>query len=125
MHSPKHCLPGAGWEIWQHGSATIPVESGNVEVNKYSIQNAGTRMLMFYWYQSSTRIFASEYLGKVLLARDTLSNGRTGGSIVRIIVMDSPGAEQEAIAFASTLIPEVRKCFGSPRTLAAARTNSN
>ena len=82
-------------------------------------------MLMFYWYQSSTRIFASEYLGKVLLARDTLLTGRTGGSIVRIIVVDSPTAEQEAIAFASTLIPELRKCFGSPRTLAAARTKSN
>ena len=37
-------------------------------------------MLMFYWYQSSTRIFSSEYLGKVLLARDTLL---TGGRVDR------------------------------------------
>src|SRR5215831_8417618 len=46
MHSPKHCLPGAGWEIWQHGSAVIPTARGRYEVNKYSIQNSGTRMLM-------------------------------------------------------------------------------
>jgi len=24
MHSPKHCLPGAGWEIWDYGSTDIP-----------------------------------------------------------------------------------------------------
>src|ERR1019366_1433807 len=25
MHSPKHCLPGGGWEIWDYGSAEVPV----------------------------------------------------------------------------------------------------
>ena len=52
MHSPKHCLPGAGWEIWQHDSAMVSTNGKQYEVNKYSIQNSGTRMLMFYWYQS-------------------------------------------------------------------------
>jgi EpsI family protein len=113
MHSPKHCLPGAGWEIWQHGSAMVPANGGQVEINKYSIQSAGTRMLMFYWYQSKGRIIANEYLGKILLARDTLLTASTGGSIVRIIVMDTPGIEPHAIAFATKLIPEIQRCFGS------------
>ena len=26
MHSPKHCLPGSGWEIWKHDSAWIPFD---------------------------------------------------------------------------------------------------
>jgi hypothetical protein len=39
-------------------------------------------MLMFYWYQSRNRIVANEYLGKILLAKDTLLTGRTAGSIV-------------------------------------------
>src|SRR6185369_4046910 len=46
MHSPKHCLPGAGWEIWDYGSAEIPVNGGSVKVNKYSIANSGQRMLV-------------------------------------------------------------------------------
>ena len=25
MHSPKHCLPGSGWEIWKHDSAPVPI----------------------------------------------------------------------------------------------------
>jgi EpsI family protein len=91
----------------------IPVDGHEVEVNKYSIQNNGTRMLMFYWYQSKSRIVANEYLGKVLLARDTLLTGRSGGSIVRVIVPDTEGADREGIAFVSKLIPDVQRCFGS------------
>ena len=112
MHSPKHCLPGSGWEIWKHDSATVPVNGDLFEINKYSIQNSGTRMLMFYWYQSNSRIVASEYLGKILLARDTVFTRHTAGSIVRIMLPDAPGADKEAVAFASTLIPEVQRCFG-------------
>ncbi len=113
MHSPKHCLPGAGWEIWKHDSARVTVQNRNYVVNKYSIQNSGARMLMFYWYQSKDRIVASEYVGKIMLARDSLLTGHTAGSIVRIMLPDAPGASDEAIRFASLLIPQVQRCFGA------------
>jgi EpsI family protein len=113
MHSPKHCLPGAGWEIWQLGSAWIPVNGRQIEVNKYSIQNSGTRMVMYYWYQSKSRIITNEYLGKLLLAKDTVLTGRTAGSIVRLMLPDTPDARQDGVAFASKLIPEVQRCFGN------------
>jgi EpsI family protein len=112
MHSPKACLPGGGWEIWNYDSALIPVAGRQVRVNKYSIDNSGQRMLMFYWYQSRQRIIASEYLGKLLLVRDALVDGRTAGSIVRITIPDAAGASDEAVTFASGLIPQVDRCFG-------------
>jgi EpsI family protein len=113
MHSPKHCLPGSGWEIWKHDSAWIPFDGGQVQVNKYSIENAGTRMLMFYWYQSKSRIIASEYLGKIMLARDTIVTGHTAGSIVRITLPDTPGATEEGTTFAEHLMPQVQRLFGN------------
>lgn len=115
MHSPKHCLPGAGWEIWKHDSAWIPVQGQAVEINQYSIQNQGTRMLMLYWYQSRTHIYASEYLGKVLLARDTILTGHTSASIVRVLMPDQPGAAEEGVAFAAAIVPEVQRCL-DPRS---------
>jgi EpsI family protein len=110
MHSPKHCLPGAGWEIWNYGRTTVGPNAESI--NKYSISREGTRMLVLYWYQSKERIIASEYLGKVLLARDALMQNSTSGSIVRIIVPDEPRALDEARAFAGELIPQVQRCFG-------------
>jgi hypothetical protein len=68
-------------------------------------------MLMIYWYQSDSRIIASEYMGKFVLARDTLLTGRTAGSIVRLTLLDQPGAQEEAAAFATQVIPQVRRCF--------------
>lgn len=112
MHSPKHCLPGSGWHIWKHDSAMIPLSGGEVKINKYSIQNSGQRMLVFYWYQSKRRVIASEYMGKVLLAKDAILDGRTAGSLVRIILPDTPSATAEGTSFASVLIPEVQRCFG-------------
>ena len=114
MHSPKHCLPGSGWEIWKHDSAMVPVGGRQVRINQYSIQNSGQRMLVFYWYQSKRRIIASEYMGKILLAKDSLLDGRTAGSLVRVILPDTPTAPADGAAFASVLIPQVQRCFGEP-----------
>jgi EpsI family protein len=111
MHSPKHCLPGGGWEIWRHGSAGVPVNGKSILVNKYSIANGGNRKLMFYWYQSKNRILANEYLGKFLLAKDTVLTGHTAGTIVRIVLPDRPGADEQGVRFASQLIPDVARCL--------------
>ena len=112
MHSPKHCLPGAGWEIWKTGSALVPAKEGPVEVNRYSIQHNGQRAVILYWYQSRDRILASEYLGKIYLIKDALLSSRTSGSIVRLMVDDRPDAVQGGLDFASLIIPEVQRCFG-------------
>jgi EpsI family protein len=113
MHSPKHCLPGAGWEIWDYGSTDVGANGRNFKINKYSISHDGNRRLVLYWYQSKTRIIASEYLGKILLARDALLRHSTAGSIVRIIVPDQPGVLQAAREFASGIIPQVERCFNN------------
>jgi len=112
MHSPKHCLPGAGWEIWDYGSTRIPLHGRQVTVNQYSVSRGGDRRLVLYWYQSKERIISSEYLGKIMLARDALLRNSTAASIVRIIVPNEPGAIDAARRFASDLIPQVHRCFG-------------
>lgn len=112
MHSPKHCLPGSGWEIWDYGSTQIPVNGRAVRINKYSIEHAGDRRVVLYWYQSKTRIIASEYMGKLLLAHDALLQTSTAGSIVRIILPDRPGALVQGREFASAVAAEVQRCFG-------------
>jgi EpsI family protein len=112
MHSPKNCLPGSGWEIWRYDSASVPVNGHQVTINKYSIQNSGQRNLVFYWYQSSQRIIASEYLGKILLIRDALFDGRTSGSIVRIVLPDVAEASNAGLAFSAAVIPQLERCFG-------------
>lgn len=111
MHSPKNCLPGAGWEIWNYGRADVPVGNDRVEINQYNISREGERRIVLYWYQSKSRIIASEYLGKVLLARDTLLERGTSAAIARIVLPDRPVAVEQGKAMVAALIPQLRHCF--------------
>jgi EpsI family protein len=111
MHSPKNCLPGSGWEIWRQDTILVPVDGRMTRINKYSIQRLGHKSLVFYWYQSSKRVIASELLGKVLLVRDSLVDGRTAGAIARVTVPDTERDAEAAAAFSAQLIRELQRCF--------------
>jgi EpsI family protein len=111
MHSPKHCLPGSGWEIWDYSTIEIPAGPNKFTINKYSISHDSDRRVVLYWYQSRKRVFASEYLGKLLLSQDALLQNSTAAAIVRIIVRDKPGATQGAAEFAAELIPQMQRLY--------------
>lgn len=112
MHSPAVCLPGSGWEVAAYSSEPVPVGDLRYKVNRYVVAKGLERMTVLYWYQSRSSVVASEYLGKVLLIKNSIMDGDTAGSIVRLTFIDRPGAIPEAVGLASQLIPEVRKCIG-------------
>jgi EpsI family protein len=112
MHSPKHCLPGSGWEFLSYDKADVSMDGRLVRVNKDVIQKDDTHLAMLYWYQSRRRIIADEYMAKVLLVRDSIIAGRTGGAIVRIMFKDNPKTVDTGIDFASTILPRVQQCIG-------------
>jgi len=111
MHSPKYCLPGGGWEFSDFRTVQLPSETGAVSINQATIQKPGSRALMFYWYQSRSRVVASEYQSKYFLVWDGLVHANPGGAIVRVLLPDRPGAQTDGLAFAAGLLKEVRKSF--------------
>jgi EpsI family protein len=113
-HSPKHCLPGSGWEILRRDALELPGGPMPVVVNRYSIQNADQKMTMLYWYQSRERVVANEFTAKLLLMRDALQDGRTGGALVRITVAEQPGSVEAVSLFAAEIVRAVSRCFGEP-----------
>jgi EpsI family protein len=86
IHSPKNCLPGAGWDPIQSGYATIAIPGGRqIVVNEYVIQQGLDKELVFYWYQGRGRVIASEYSGKFWMVADAIARNRTDGALVRLI----------------------------------------
>lgn len=109
IHSPKNCLPGAGWEPVSVGSVELIGPKGNrVSVNRYVIQNGLQRQLVLYWYQSHGRIIASEYWGKTYMLLDSIRLNRTDAALVRISTpitgKDEYSSGKRAIAFAEEFI---------------------
>jgi EpsI family protein len=99
IHSPKNCLPGAGWEPLESAPVQLALPTGPVTVNRYLIANNNQRALVLYWYQGRGRISANEYLVKWELLRDATLRQRTDEALVRVIV-PIRGTEEEAEALA-------------------------
>lgn len=98
IHSPKNCLPGAGWDPVHSGYTTISLRGGRqIIVNEYVIQQGLNKELVFYWYQGRGRIIASEYVGKFWMVADAISRNRTDGALVRLV---TPMNDAEAKAHA-------------------------
>jgi EpsI family protein len=94
IHSPKNCLPGAGWDPIQSGYAKLSVGGGRqIVVNEYVIQQGLDKQLVFYWYQGRGRVIASEYSGKFWMVADAISRNRTDGALVRLITPMNDGEE--------------------------------
>ncbi len=87
IHSPKNCMPGAGWNITETSIETVPLDSTgkNMKVIKLLLQKGQEKQIVLYWFQSRGRIISSEYMEKVWLVIDSIFRHRTDGSFVRLI----------------------------------------
>lgn len=86
IHSPRNCLPGAGWEILRGDRRAIDVDGARYSVNHYAIKNGPETAVVYYWYQGRGRVVASEYRVKWNLLRDAAVLGHTEEALVRIVV---------------------------------------
>ena len=87
-HSPKNCLPGAGW-TWSVAD-TIRVEIAGraqpIEINRCVVAKGDDHAVVLYWYQSRDRVVASEYHAAAFTAWDALRYNRTDTELVRVVV---------------------------------------
>jgi EpsI family protein len=100
IHSPKNCLPGAGWEALSSGTQTLIAGGNSYLINRYMLKKGPARAVVYYWYQGRGRVVASEYAVKWNLLRDAAILGHTEEALVRVVVPirpPAPGA-QEATA---------------------------
>ncbi|HZF66960.1 MAG TPA: EpsI family protein [Gemmatirosa sp.] len=86
IHSPKNCLPGAGWEQISWTLLPVTVAGKTYPVNRYLLGNEGRQALVYYWYQGRGRAEASEYVVKWNLLVDAAVHRRTEEALVRIVV---------------------------------------
>ena len=110
IHSPSHCLPGAGWVPTRREVVLISRPDGSsFPANRYVVSKAGERELVLYWYQSHDRAVASEYWSKYYLVADSIRMNRSDGALIRLITPmyrgESPDAAQARLwGFASQLV---------------------
>jgi EpsI family protein len=111
IHSPKNCLPGAGWAFESSQYVDLKDADGKThQVGEYVIGNGEMRQFVIYWYQAHGRSVANEYMAKIHMVTDAMRMNRTDGALVRVITAIDPGedtaaARVRAEAFTAQLAP--------------------
>ncbi|MGD0902868.1 MAG: exosortase C-terminal domain/associated protein EpsI [Terracidiphilus sp.] len=111
MHSPKNCLPGAGWAFESSRYLDLSDANGKAHrVGEFIIANGENRQFVIYWYQAHGRSVANEYLAKIYMVTDAIRMNRTDGALVRVIAPIDPregasAAQARAEAFVAQLAP--------------------
>lgn len=93
IHSPRNCLPGAGWEILSGGTQTVTANGAAYVLNRVMLKNRGASAVVYYWYQGRGRVVASEYAVKWNLLQDAALRGHTEEALVRVVVPVQPAAD--------------------------------
>ena len=111
IHSPKHCLPGAGWQPIESGQVTLALAGQpSFTATRYLIARGDDRELVWYWFQAHDRALASEYWAKFYLLADAIRMNRSDGSLVRLITPFGTGersgdAEARLYTLAGQVVP--------------------
>ena len=111
IHSPKNCLPGAGWSPVESSRVTLSLPGlPSFPANRYVIAKGEDRMLVLYWYLAHDRAVASEYWAKFYLVTDAMRLNRSDGSLIRVTTPLRPGetidaAQQRLTSLAGNLTP--------------------
>lgn len=98
IHSPRNCLPGAGWQVVESGTTQVSMAGSATTVNRYLLANGPSQAIVYYWYQGRGRVAHNEYRVKWDLLRDAVVRRRSEEALVRIVVPipAAPGYTTEA-----------------------------
>ena len=84
IHSPKHCMPGGGWNIIESSEVMVKGGQGELLINKMILSKGEEKQMAHYWYQGRGRVIANEYKDRAWMIYDSITRQRSDGALVRI-----------------------------------------
>lgn len=93
IHSPRNCLPGAGW--FQDSLDIITVKAGDhdIDIVNTVMSKSETTISFYYWFQVRGRVLNDEYSLKLAEVWNTFSAQRKDASFIRISQIINKGGE--------------------------------
>ena len=118
-HSPKNCLPGSGWMPSASEVLAVPIQgmAAPIRINRYVVSRGEEKSVVLYWYQTPTRVIASEYEAKFFLVVDSVRYHRSDTALVRVVTPvingDEEGATKAAAEFVQSFFVPLRQYLPS------------
>jgi len=117
IHSPKHCLPGGGWNIVTKEKQSFSFESGgNLKLNRMLISDGKESQLMYYCFLTRSGILTNEFMLKADLVLNSILRRPTDAAIIRVIfplnrATPAKLTDQQAQEFLALFWPEIKRAL--------------
>ena len=130
VHSPRSCIPGAGWQITLYEQRAFPdltIEGQPLEVDRAIIEKGSSKQLVYFWFQQRGRIMTNEYMEKWYIFYDSITMSRTDGALVRLVTdidstEDITAADQRLQMLLKNLLPVLPEYIPGKTAAAAGYT---
>lgn len=113
VHSPKHCYPGSGWNIAAEDE--VPAPWGDGKVKRLIVTHGGEERLVYYWFQTSSRILNDVYSLKYYLTRQAVLRHTQDLVFVRVSTVsgeDIEAAEERVKEYSRRVEGAVSDLYG-------------
>ncbi len=97
IHSPLHCLPGAGWSVLESRRIPMPGDSKGRSINRLLVGSGEERQVVYYWYQGRGRVITDEFAAYWYQLQDIALRNRSDAALVRFMVRGNDTPAEEAM----------------------------
>ena len=94
IHSPRHCLPGAGWTIVSTEPTHVELPGRSQPATRMMLEHEGASEEMLYWFRTRSGSVTGEYALKLDLFRNSLARRPTDAVFVRYV---APAGDTQAM----------------------------
>ena len=94
IHSPKHCLPGSGWNRLKQQRRLVNVGGVDIPYVSAIYQKDSEKQLFLYWFQVRDRIVTNEYALKLAMIKNSVLSNRRDSAFIRLSVVVTDGEEK-------------------------------
>lgn len=124
IHSPKHCYPGAGWDIVEEGTLRLGLADTEASVKRLLISDGRQQREVVYWFDTRGGVITNEFALKWYQMKSALMQRPQAAAFIRFSAEVShaaaersreeevpPAAAQHArselVRFIETIIPHI------------------
>jgi EpsI family protein len=113
IHSPRHCVPGNGWNIVSLEDRTVSLPQSSAVAARMLIEKDGHRQEMTYWFLTRGGVLTGEYAMKWDLLKSALARRPTDAAFIRYsAAVEDTGAMHELMAVLDDPLREILGAVG-------------
>jgi EpsI family protein len=107
VHSPRNCMPGAGWTIERTEAHDIRFGNGIVPASRMYVRYEGDSRVVDYWYITRHGETANDYTRKLFMMLGALSFQPADVAFIRFIGSNDPSGIAQLESFENEFISDI------------------